>query len=246
MQRNRHITLSLITLPALLSAAPADVPQPTAAPLSAVAKPQDIDVSLANLLDLVGRHPGTIVEQLQYLRQQLGLAESADPAPVVGTLPAVIDAVIASARAGFMTYVEAAFVREQVIEARLDRVLDALERRATETGWDPALYAEVRAALVERARIAVGYPDAEAARARLERLLEELRSGGPAAGFDAFRLELVRGRVIRYGEFLVARARTLGVSREVAQPLIFMLLERGRLAVALGAPDSASENEPAG
>lgn len=193
----------------------------------------DVDLSLANLIDMT-RRADDVRAQLEALRKQLGLtfATAADPGaePTIGTLPTVFEAVIASARAGYMTLFEAAFLREQVIEARLERLLAALARRAKMGGWDEDVHRRVIDVLVQRARAAVDYPDAEAARARLQAILEDLRCGAPGVTAEDLRLELLRGRMVRYLQFLSARARTLGVDRAIAQPYILMVIERGRLA----------------
>jgi len=136
-----------------------------------------VDASLQKLADFVGDNDAA-VGQLEVLKAQLcqlgqgqlgqGQPGSqpgpgrAEPMPLEPNIEAVIEAVIRSARIGFMTHFEAAFVREQVLEARLDRVLRVLEQRATSTGWDQDVHDAVVAQLAARARMAVGYPDAAA------------------------------------------------------------------------------------
>jgi hypothetical protein len=229
------IPVFVLVAPSLVASAPAQGSSHRAQifTVTTVTADGEIDTSLQNLSDLVGDNDA-VIGQLEFLRAQLTKPgpDRVEPTPLEPNLAAVIEAVIASARMGFMTHVEAAFVREQVIEARLDRVLRVLEQRAKAGGWDQTAYNAVVAQLVARARAAVGYPDAEAARARLQAILDDLRSGAQprAATFDALRLELIRGRLYRYFNFLTARARSLGLSREVVQPYLAMLVERARLA----------------
>src|SRR5688572_24716918 len=68
----------------------------------------EIDASLHNLSDLVGDADG-VVGQLEFLKVQLCTPASVDaePMPLEPKLDAVIEAVIQSARFGFMTYFEA-------------------------------------------------------------------------------------------------------------------------------------------
>jgi hypothetical protein len=224
--------ISLVAIAALGEANVASILPPVAwaeGPTSA-ASDVEVDISLANLVAFADR-PSEALAQLEHLRVQLafGVAET-DADPVIGTLPSVFEAVVASARAGYMTHFEAAFLREQVIETRLDRILDTLARRAKSASWDEDVHRQVVDLLVTRARLAVGYPDAEAARARLMAILEDLRCGAPAVSFDDLRLELLRGRMVRFLQYLSVRARTLGVDRATAQPYVLMVIERGRLA----------------
>jgi hypothetical protein len=218
---------------AVVSARAQDTPQ--SSPLftvTTITADGEIDTTLLNLSDVVG-DADAVVAQLEHLRALLARPApgSLEPTPIEPDLAVVIEAVIASARRGFMTYFEAAFVREQVIEARLDRVLRVLEQRAKSTGWNEDDHMAVVAQLVQRARVAIDYPDAEAARARLEAILDDLRATAHmrAASFDAFRLELIRSRLVRYYQFLVKRARILGLTREEVHPYLKMVFERARL-----------------
>lgn len=196
----------------------------------------DVDDTLRCLFD-AGLGSADAYDQLLILQAQVAqwASDRADEAPglsQVGVgLQAAIEAVIASARAGFMTHFEAAFLREQVIEARLDVVLEQLIQRARATGWDPDVYETVVAPLRARAAAAVGYPDPESARIRLQAILDQLRDSAQFrnVNLDSLRLELLRTRVMSYFEFLVRRARTLGVTREQAMPIIHMVYERARL-----------------
>jgi hypothetical protein len=228
------IPVFVLAAPSLVASGRTEDKSPSAPifTVSYVTADGEIDTSLQNLSDLVG-DADAVVGQLEYLKSQLckPAPGSIEPTPIDPDLAAVIEAVIESARKGFMTHFEAAFVREQVIEARLNRVLRVLELRAKSTGWDEDVHCAVIAQLRARAEAAVQYPDAGAARARLEAILHGLRSTAQSrvADLDALRLELIRGRLFRYWQFLTLRARTLGVSREVVQPYLRMLVERARL-----------------
>ncbi|MEZ6014648.1 MAG: hypothetical protein R3F49_06020 [Planctomycetota bacterium] len=223
----------------LASAAFAAVPRPFASDDDGVivtpsaVTDADLDDSLRRLFEAAPQSD-LAYEQLLILQAQVGgwVAEHATQVPGAGAnLQAAIAAVIEGARSGFMSYFEAAFLREQVIEARLDVLLEQLIERARSTGWDPDLYESVVTQLRVRAAAAVGYPDPEAARVRLLAILERLRERAEfgAISLDAVRLELLRTRLMSYWEFLVRRARALGVTREQALPILEMVYQRARL-----------------
>ncbi|MEZ6016759.1 MAG: hypothetical protein R3F49_16695 [Planctomycetota bacterium] len=197
----------------------------------------DLDDTLQRICDAdlgsVEAYEELLILQSQVAQWVADQAELApDPTTVGSNLQSAIEAVIASARAGFMTHFEAAFLREQVIEARLDVLLEQLVQRARSSGLDADVFSSIVAQLETRARAAIGYPDPEAARARLQAIVRQMQSAQQlrAADVDALRLELLRNRMSSYFEFLGRRARSLGVSREEAMPVIQMAYERAHLS----------------
>lgn len=189
-----------------------------------------LDQSFFNLVVLV--HQGQATEpQLQFIREHLDLWVQANAAlapraaELRDRLQRFVDELIQRARTAFVTELEAAYLREQFIEARLDLALTYLEARAAAGNWDEDAYRRVVAGLVARARAAVGYPSVELYQARLEAALEDARASatGVVTQLRQFRLELIRSRVMRAYEFLVQRARITGATRAEAMPLVELL-----------------------
>lgn len=251
--QHHHFTLgALLASLTLFPAAAIAAPQVSAGRVSAgrVSVPQSsagidalIDATLLDLDVIVARKQAAL-GQLVLLSDLLDQSTAADmpsfpsAAAIRVRLQAHLDALIERARFTFVSALEVSFLREQFIEARLDRALYLLMVRARTTGWSHEAYDEVVAQLVARARVAVGHPDVEMYRVRLQSALEEARAmathsaqrAGLARALSSLHLELIRSRLMRAYQYVTQRARFGKVSREDTMRILELLVLRARMA----------------
>lgn len=151
------------------------------------------DLSLAlDRLDDTRENRFTLLGAIIDLQNQIEASPSAQD--LRDRLAPILDEFYSRAQESYIRDFELAAIREQIVNARLDRAIEALHERAIGAGWSREQLAEVTASWIARAEAFIDAPDPAAYRARVSAALDLAiqRSAGILESVREMRVQLLQ------------------------------------------------------
>ncbi|MEM6568775.1 MAG: hypothetical protein AAF957_10215 [Planctomycetota bacterium] len=200
--------------------------------------PEDISASLHRLDDLIAL--GMDIEPELVVLKRVILDRPSN-AQLRARMMRYIDELNERARRVWVDHLDAALLRQQFAEARVDHAIDVLEDRARAGGWSADEFRDVMAGWIARGRDYVDAPDPESFRLRLVGALERAHAGAKHAAdvLSVLRGDLLDRQAEDALEMLRARIADGSVSDADFARLYELIAQRR--ALAEGSVEDADE-----